>query len=345
MATCRAVRVRRGDPPIARRAFVQRLMAALAAAPWAASAQTAARPARVAFLATGDPNPGALRDIVEPIRLGLRELGYVEGQNLLIDLRWADGRVERLPALLAELMQLRPDVLVAVGFQPAQLAMKTSSALPIVAAAVDDPVQQGLADTYARPGRNVTGVSGAFQGILAKRLQLLKDIVPSARTLAVLHNPESFKAAILAESISRNEQALGVRIARLEARDPATIEAAFATIAKERVDALCVLFDPVFWTHRARLTELCRVQRLPAVWPNRGYLEEAEGLLSYQGDFPAMFRRSGELAGKILKGEKPGEIPFEQVSKLDLAVNLKAAKAIGLTIPRSVLLSADTVIE
>ena len=330
---------------VRRRTFVQGVASALVIAAPAASAQGPPRPSKVAFLTTGDPNPGALRNVVEPIRLGLRDLGYVEGQNLVIELRWAENRVERLPALLAELMQLRPDVLVTIGPQPTLLAAQASSALPIVAAAIDDPVQMGLGQTYARPGRNVTGVSGAFHGILSKRLQLLKDIVPAARSLAVLHNPESVQAADLAESIARNERALGVRIARLEARDRAAIEAAFAAMTKERVDALCVLFDPAFWAHRARMTELCRMQRLPAVWPNRGYVEDAEGLLSYQGDFPAMFRRTGALAGKILKGEKPGEIPFEQATKLELAVNLKAAKAIGLTIPRLVLLSADTVIE
>jgi putative ABC transport system substrate-binding protein len=330
---------------IARRTFIGGTAAALAATPWAALAQPAARKARVAFLTTGDPNTGAMRYQVDPLRLGLRELGYVEGQNLAIELRWADGRMERLPALLAELMQLRPDVLITVGPRPTMLAKDATSSLPIVAVAIDDPVEMGLAVSYARPGRNITGVSGAFRGIFAKRFQLLKDIVPTARKIGVLYNPDTVKRSEIAESVARNEQALGVSIVMLEARGPDDIDAAFATMAKDRVDAVSILADPIFWLHRARLTELCQKQRLPSVWPNKGYLEEAGGLISYQGDFAEMFRRSGALVGKILNGTKPADIPFEQATKLALVVNLKVAKAIGLTIPRNVLLTADEVIE
>jgi len=329
---------------IARRTFIGGAAGGLAATPWAALAQAAARKARVAFLTTGDPDTGAMRYQVDPLRLGLRELGYVEGQNLAIELRWADGQMERLPALLAELMQLRPDVLVTVGPRPTMLA-KDATTLPIVAVAIDDPVEMGLAVSYAHPGRNITGVSGAFRGILSKRFQLLKDIVPTARKIGVLYNPDTVKRSDIAESVARNEQALGVSIVTLEARGPEAIDAAFATMANDRVDAVSILADPTFWLHRARLTQLCQKQRLPSVWPHKGYLEEAGGLISYQGDFAAMFKRSGALVGKILNGTKPGDIPFEQATKLALVVNLKVAKAIGITIPRSVLLSADEVIE
>jgi putative ABC transport system substrate-binding protein len=317
--------------------------AALAAASWTALAQPVARKFRLAFLSASDANSGAMQYQVDPLRLGLRELGYVEGQNLAIELHFADGRPERLPALLAELMQQRPDVLVTTGASPTMAAKDATASLPIVAVAIDDPVQMGLAVSYARPGRNITGVSAAFRGIFAKRLQLLKDIVPRARRFAVLFNPDTVPRTGVAEGIERNAPTLGVPVAVLEARGPEDFDAAFATMAKERVDAVSILADTLYWVHRVRLAELCNTQRLPTIWPHKGYLE-AGGLISYQGDFAAMFRRSAALVDKILKGTSPGDIPFEQATKLDLVVNLKTARALGLTIPQSVLLSADEVI-
>jgi putative ABC transport system substrate-binding protein len=334
----------RGDRGIARRIFVGGMASAFAATPWTASAQSALRKAKVAFLSAGDRNSGAMQYQVDPLRHGLRELGYVEGQNLVLETHWADGQPERLPALLADLMQLRPDVLVASGTRPTMAAKAVAGSLPIVAVAVDDPVQMGLALSYTRPGLNITGVSAAFHGILAKRFQLLKSIAPSARKFAVLYHPETVKRADIAESIARHETTLRVPILMLEARNPAEIDAAFATMSKEQVDAVSILADTVYWFHRARLAELCQKQRLVSVWPHKGYLE-AGGLVSYQGDFAAMFRRSAALVDKILKGTKASDIPFEQATKLDLVVNLRVAKALGLTIPQSVLLSADEVIE
>ena len=252
--------------------------------------------------------------------------------------------MERLPALLAELMQLQPDVLVTVGPRPTMLAKDATSSLPIVAVSIDDPVQMGLAVSYARPGRNITGVSAAFRGVFARRLQLLKDIVPKARKFAVLYNPDTVPRADIAEGIARNEPTLRVPVVMFEARGPEDIDAAFVTMAKDRVDAISILADSTFWVHRARLAGLCQQHRLPSVWPHKGYLEVG-GLISYQGDFAAMFRRSAALVDKILKGTKPGDIPFEQATKLDLVVNLRAAKALGLTIPQSVLLGADEVMQ
>jgi putative ABC transport system substrate-binding protein len=173
----------------------------------------------------------------------------------------------------------------------------------------------------------------------------LKDIVPKARKFAVLYNPDTVPRADVAEGIARNQPALGVAVVTLEARGAEEIEAAFAAMARERVDAVSILADPIFWVQRARLTELCQSQRLPSVWPHKGYLEETGGLLSYQGDFAAMFRRSAALVDKILKGAKPGDIAFEQSTKLNLVVNLKTAKALGITIPQALLLSADEVLQ
>jgi putative ABC transport system substrate-binding protein len=200
--------------------------------------------------------------------------------------------------------------------------------------------------SHARPGRNITGLSGAFQGILEKRLQLMKDIVPAARRFAVLLNPFSYGRAGIEKDLQKAnlEGVLGVHVMVLEARGPDDFDAAFATMARERVDAVAVLADAMFWTHRARLGELCTKHRLPSVWGGAGYLD-AGGLVSYQGDFAATARRSASFIDKILKGTKPGDIPFEQATKLELVVNLKAAKALGLTIPQSVLVGADEVIQ
>ena len=312
--------------------------------PMGAIAQPAGRIARIGFI--GGTARDSLSTWVDPLRQGLRELGYVEGQNFTIEFRWQEGKQERLPGLLAELIALAPDVLVTIGPRAAVVAKDATTTIPVVALAVDDPVVAGLAVSHARPGRNITGLSGAFQGILEKRLQLMKAIVPAARRFAVLSNPFSYGRAELEKYLHEQnfEGVLGVQVMVLDARGPDDFDAAFATMARERVDAVAVLADAMFWTHRARLGELCTKHRLPSVWGGAGYLE-AGGLVSYQGDFVAMARRSASFIDKILKGTKPGDIPFEQATKLELVVNLKAAKALGLTIPRSVLVGADAVIQ
>ena len=300
--------------------------------------------ARIGYIGATAPDPAVLRTFVEPFRQGMRELGYVEGQNFAIEFRWAEGKPERLPELLAELIALAPDVLVTLGPRPTMLIKDATTTIPVVAVAIDDPVMMGLAVSHARPGRNITGLSGAFHGVLQKRLQLMKDIVPAARRFAVLMNPFTAMRANLDKELPNWERVLGVQIMVLEARGPDDFDAAFATMARERVDAVAVLADTTFWTHRARLGELCIKQRLPSVWGGAGYLD-AGGLMSFQGDFAAISRRAASLVDKILKGMKPGDIAFEQATKLELVVNLKAAKALGLTIPQSVLVSADEVIR
>ena len=312
--------------------------------PMGGIAQPAGRMARIGFI--GGTARDSLSTWVDPLRQGLRELGYVEGKNFIIEFRWQEGKQERLPGLLMELIALAPDVLVTIGPRAAVVAKDATTTIPVVALGVDDPVATGLAVSHARPGRNITGLSGAFQGILEKRLQLMKDIVPAARRFAVLTNPLSYGRAELEKSLQTQnlEGVLGVGVIVLEARGPDDFDAAFATMARERVDAVAVLADSTFWTHRARLGELCTKHRLPSVWGGAGYLD-AGGLVSYQGDFAAMTRRSASFIDKILKGTKPGDIPFEQATKLELVVNLKAAKALGLTIPQSVLVGADEVIQ
>ena len=320
------------------------VLVSLLAWPLGGIAQPAARMARIGFV--GGTARDSQRTWVEPFRQGLRELGYVEGQNFTIEFRWQEGKEERLPGLLAELIGLAPDVLVTIGPRPAILAKGATTTIPVVALGVDDPVAAGLAVSLARPGRNITGLSGAFEGILEKRLQVMKDIVPAARRFAVLSNPFTYRRADLEQYLQKQnfEGMLGVKVMVLEARGPDDFDEAFATMARERVDAVAVLGDSTFWVHRARLGALCTKHRLPSVWPGAGYLDVG-GLVSYQGDFAAMARRSASFIDKILKGAKPGDIPFEQSTKLELVVNLKAAKALGLTVPRSVLVGADEVIE
>jgi putative ABC transport system substrate-binding protein len=302
--------------------------------------------ARIGFVGASAPDPAVLRAWVEPLRQGLRELGYVEGRNFSIEFRWSEGKQERLPGLIAELIALAPDLLVTIGPRVAVLAKDATTTIPIVALGVDDPVVAGLAVSHARPGRNITGLSAAFQGILEKRLQLMKEIVPAARRFAVLSNPFTYVRAEIEKDIQEHnfEGMLGVRVTVVDARGPDDFEAAFATMARERVDAVAVLADSAFWVHRARLGELCTKHRLPSVWPGGGWLD-AGGLVSYQGDFTAMSRRSASFIDKILKGTKPGDIPFEQSTKLELVVNLKAAKALGFSVPQSVLVGADEVIQ
>ena len=328
---------------LSRRAAIATALALLGA-PLAALAQPVSRKVRIGFLSGVASGPDSLRGMVDPFRQGLRELGYVEGQNLAIEFRWAEGKPERLPGLLAELIRLEPDVLVTTGPRPPMLAKDATSTIPVVAVAVDDPVQMGLAASFARPGGNITGISAAFRGILAKRLQLLKDIVPKARGFAILLNPETASRKEISDEVPNWERILGVKVLLLETRGPDEFDAAFEAMAKDRVEGVAILADATFFVHRARLGELCIKHRLPSVWGHKDYLGSG-GIASYQGDFAAMFRRSASLVDKILKGTKPGDIPFEQATKLDLVVNLKAARALGLTIPQSVLVSADEVIE
>ncbi|GAA4338221.1 ABC transporter substrate-binding protein [Variovorax defluvii] len=332
-----------GRARLSRRAAMATALAALAMGP-GAQPRAAAPMSRLGFLGPGTGDPISLRTIIEPLRQGLRDLGYVEERNLVIDVRWADARYERLPGLLDELLKLGPDVLMTSEAAPAMAARDAVKTLPIVAVAVDDPVGMGLAQSHARPGGNITGIAAAFTGLLQKRLQLLKEVVPTAQRMALLYNPDSVKRESMVPSVARWKQGLGINVQFHPIRGPDDFEPAFAALARERAEAVVVLADSMTWVHRAKLGELCTQHRLPSVWGG-GIFLDAGGLLSYQGDFPAMYRRAAVFVDKILKGTPPGEIPFEQGTKLELVVNLKAAKALGISIPRSVLVSADEVIE
>lgn len=329
----------------------RRLMAGAAALPLAlpshVGAQAPAHRPLIAYLGGAQPDATVQRNMIDPFVAGLRELGHVDGQNVTLVYRWADGQPERLPALLAQLVAMKPDVLIAAGPRPAQMARDAARdpawKIPVVAVAVDDPVLTGLAASIARPGGHITGLSGGFDGILEKRLQLLKHIVPKARGFAVLMNPLTAPPG-MADWASKTERQLGAPLMLASAREPEEFGAAFDDIVARPADAVAILADATFFRHRARLGELCSKHRLPAAVGGRGYLDLV-GLVSYQGDFGALFRRAGSFVDKILKGTKPGEIPFEQSTKLELVVSLKAARALGVHIPATVLVAADEVIE
>jgi len=309
-------------------------------------AQATPRRARIAVLggSVGMADPAIMRSMVEPLRRGLRDLGWIEGRNLDIEWRFAEGQPERLPALLAESMAAKPDVLVAIGPRPALLAKDATRTLPIVAVPVDDPVQMGLADSYARPGRNITGLSGAYHGILSRRLQLLKDLVPGARRVGILMNPYTLPRVTLEQDVDELRPRIGLEIMVFEARGPEDFDVTLAAMARERLDGVLILADATFYLRRMRLAEWCTKQRLPSIWGGAGYLD-AGGLASFQGDFAELFRRSASLIDKILQGTPPGEIAWEQSTKFELVLNLKTARALGLKVPQSVLVSADEVIE
>jgi putative ABC transport system substrate-binding protein len=309
---------------------------AIAAGPPAAWPQ--ARP--VIAVLNGSMSEG-MRDLVEELHGGMAELGR---RDVEWQFRFAEGRPEHLPALLDELLRLRPAVLVAVGPRPVMVARDARVALPVVAVHIDDPVVMGIAQTAARPGGWFTGISAAFDGVLQRRLQLLADLVPvSQRRLAVLMNPKTVRAQGVRETLSPLEATLGA-IGLVEASTATDLDAAFKTLARERVTGLVVLADAQFWALRHDIGARCQVLRLPSVWGGRGYLD-AGGVASYQGDVRALYRRSTGLIDKILKGTAPGEIPFEQGTKFELVIHRRNATALGLVIPARVLVAADEVIE
>lgn len=290
----------------------------------------------------GAPADG-MRDLVDQLREGLAELGRTDGRDVDLQFRFAEGRLERLPDLLDELLKLRPALLVAVGPRPVIVARDAKIGLPVVAVSVDDPVVMGIAQTAARPGGQFTGISAAFDGILQRRLQLLADLLPGPRRFAVLLNPLSIRPQGVRDTLQSLEAQLGP-VVQVEASAPADLDAAFKTLARERINGLVVLADTTFYVLRHDIGTRCRALKLPSVWGGRGYLD-AGGVASYQGDFAALYRRSAALIDKILKGTPPGEIPFEQGTKFELVLNLRAAREFGVSIPARVRVSADAVIE
>jgi putative ABC transport system substrate-binding protein len=327
-----------------RREFIGTLAGALLAAPLAAEAQQAAKIARIGFLTLNLALNPQLR---EAFLRGLRDLGYVEGSNVVIEYRDAEGKPERLPALAAELVALKVDVIVAPPTLAALAAKQATRTLPIVFTAAD-PVTDGLVTSLARPGGNVTGLSTtAAPEIVGKRLELLKQAVPGVNRVAVLWQPGGQGERTNKDMLKGAEvaaRALGVRLHVVEARGPEDFDRAFSDMTRARAGALTSVGTTMFFNERRRLVALAAKNRLPAAYSQREFVD-AGGLMAYGANIPDLWRRAATYVDKILKGAKPADLPVEQPTKFELVVNLKTAKALGLTIPPALLVRADEVIQ
>ena len=322
-----------------------RLVAAillLVAAPLAAEAQQPAKTHRIGVLLPVTSAAGSHQ--LEAFRQGLREPGYIEGKNIVLEVRWAEGRHDRLPDLASELVRLTVDVIVA-GSTPGALAAKNATGtIPIVIVLTGDPVASGLVTSLARPGGNLTGVTTLSKALSAKQFEVLKEAAPTVTRVAILLNPANPDTGPSVKGVETAARLLGVQHRVLEVRDPNEFDNAFAAMSKERAGALIVLGDPMFMTHRTRVVGLAAKSRLPAIYGNREFVDVG-GLMFYGAALSDMFHRAATYVDKILKGAKPADLPVEQPTKYQLMINLKTANALGLTIPPSLLLRADRVIE
>jgi putative ABC transport system substrate-binding protein len=310
--------------------------------PLLAEAQPAGKVHRIGFLGSSTPTLEA--NLVGPFRQGLRELGYVEGQNVLIEYRWAEGKYERLAALVAELLASNVDVIVTAG-TPASLAVKkATTSVPLVMVAVGDPIASGLVPSLRRPEGNITGLTSMGDELEGKRLELLRDLLPSISHVAALTNSGNASMKKAVEVLLAVGAALKIKILVLDVRSADQLDKAFAVMREKKPDGLLVPADRVFLTNRARIAEFAAQQQLPSI---HGYRElvEAGGLLSYAPSYAGMHRRAAYYVDRILKGTKPGDLPIERPTTFDLVINMKTAKALRLTIPPTLLLRVDQVIE
>lgn len=297
----------------------------------------------VGFLTSRSANGSA--SFLAMFRQGLGETGYVEGQNLTIEYRWAEDNYDLLPAMAAELIRRKVDVIVTGGGPPTALAAKNAtSTIPIVFVIGTDPIELGLVASLARPGGNLTGVSILFVELTSKRLELLSELVPNAKLMALLVNPKNQNAARLISDVQKAARAKGVQCHTLTAQTDAEIDAAFASLAQLHAGGLVVGSDVFFDTRQERLAALAERHAVPTIYPWRE-AGAVGGLLSYGPSLNAAFRQVGIYTGRILKGAKPGDLPIEQPTKFELVINLKTAKALGLTVPQALLSRADEVIE
>lgn len=318
------------------------LVNAILASVQLAEAQQAKKIHRIGFLASSAGE--RLKSRLAAFQQRLRELGYVQGQNIIIELRSAEGKFERLPGLAAELVRLKVDILVAEGAPAAHAAKNATSVVPIVIGNAADPVGTGLVASLARPGGNITGLSDFNLGVVTKRLELLKEVVPSASRVAVLLNPANPTNPLQLKEIQAVAPALGVTLLPLEVKGADDIDRAFTAVTKERPGALIVIGDPMIGSHQGRISELVVKNRLPAIYSSR-LSTDAGGLMSYGTNFDDLYHRAAIYVDKILRGAKPADLPVEQPTKFEFIINLKTAKQIGLTIPQSVLYRADKVIK
>jgi ABC-type uncharacterized transport system substrate-binding protein len=309
----------------------------------AVRAQPTGKVYRIGFLTIGSAT--ASPPFIEALRQGLRELGWVEGQNIVIEPRFAEGKFDRLPALAAELVQLKVDVIATGGTAVAVAVRNVTRTVPIVMMGAAGPVELGLVASLARPGGNVTGVAyDVGLQTIDKALELFREALPKARRVAIVWNPVNPAQALVAKSLKGSAGSLGMQVRSFEASGVGQIDAAFAAMARDRVDAVMIVPDAMFGIHRARLAELATRNRLPSMHGYREFVA-AGGLMSYGPNLVATHRRAAFYVDKILRGAKPADLPVEQPTTFELVINLKTAKTLGLRMPQSLLARADHVIE
>jgi putative ABC transport system substrate-binding protein len=326
-----------------RRRIIFALAAGVLAAPLASFAQQPqAKIARIGFLGLGSPT-GSYAILVDALRAALRDVGYVEGKNIALVQRWADGKYDRLPELVAELIRLEVDVLVTHGTPGILAAKRATTTIPIVMAAVADPVASGLIASLSRPGGNVTGLCYFAPELHAKRLDLLKEAMPRITLVAALVNPDNASLGSLLKETQLAANATKVELQQFDVRSPSEFEGAFSAMVRRRVDAVVVFDDPMLISNRAGIADLAAKQRLPSIGQKE--LAEVGGILGYGQVLLDLFRRTAYFVDRILKGAKPADLPVEQAARFELVVNMKTAKALGIKIPNAILLRADKVIE
>jgi putative tryptophan/tyrosine transport system substrate-binding protein len=313
-------------------------------APLGVEAQQTGKMHRIGYLSGGTPSSARTSALVEAFRDGLRELGYVEGRNLTIEWRFSEGRGEQFPALANELSQLKVEAIVTTGGPATRAAKQATNTIPIVMAFSGDPVGTGLVASIARPGGNLTGLSFMSPELSAKRLELLREAFPKVTRVATLWNPDDPVYALELQRTEAAARGLGISLQPIEVRGVADFEAAFASMARHRADALIVFAHTLTILNQRRLVELANRDRLPTMYGLREFVTGG-GLIAYGPSLSALYRRAAFYVDRIFKGAKPADLPVEQPTKFELLINLKTAKALGLTIPPSLLLRADHVIE
>jgi ABC-type uncharacterized transport system substrate-binding protein len=325
-----------------RRAFLGTLAGGLLAAPLAVEAQPPGKVRRIGYFDGASPSTNP--ELNDAFRGQMRQIGYVEGQNLVIEYRWADGQYDRLPDLAADLVRLRVEVIVTVGDPVIQAAKKATTTIPIVMASVGDPVGRGFVASLARPGGNITGVSNFAVALSGKWLELLREAVPHPSQVAILRNSANPTHPLFWMEADKAAKGLGLKLQSLEVRSPEDIDTAFESMLKERVGAFVTLPDPLLTGQRVRIADLAAKAHLPAIAAFRENVEVGT-LMAYGPSLAANRRRAAVFVDKILRGAKPGDLPIEQPTKFELFINLQTAKALGLTIPPSLLARAEQVIE